>query len=113
MGYGLRYPPDLPAFLKSVFRLLRPSGRFLSLDFGLPGSASYRWLGLAYLFLAGSFWGFALHGRPDTYHHIVESLRAYPGQRALAALMNDAGFADISIEEHLGGMAATIRGRKP
>ena len=67
---------------------------------------------MGYLFLAGSFWGLALHGRPGTYHHIVESLRAYPGQRVLAAVMNAAGFADISVEEHLGGMAATIRGRK-
>lgn len=113
MGYGLRYPPDLPAFLREVLRILRPQGRFLSLDFGLPESASHRSLGMGYLFLAGSFWGFALHGRPGTYHHIVESLRAYPGQRALAAVMNDAGFADIQIEEHLGGMAATIRGSKP
>jgi demethylmenaquinone methyltransferase/2-methoxy-6-polyprenyl-1,4-benzoquinol methylase len=103
IGYGLR----------DVFRLLRPSGRFLSLDFGLPGSASYRSLALGYLLVAGAFWGFALHGRPGTYTHIVESLRAYPGQRVLAALMNEAGFADVSFEEHLGGIAATIRARKP
>ena len=112
MGYGLRYPPDLPSFLDRVLRILRPRGQFLSLDFGLPESVSYRSLGMGYLFLAGSFWGLALHGRPGTYHHIVESLRAYPGQRALAAVMNAAGFADISVEEHLGGMAATVRGRK-
>ena len=113
MGYGLRYPPDLPSFLRDVLRILRPRGRFLSLDFGLPESASHRSLGMGYLYLAGSFWGFALHGRPGTYHHIVESLRAYPGQRALAAVMKDAGFADIQIEDHLGGMAATITARKP
>ncbi|HYQ96605.1 MAG TPA: class I SAM-dependent methyltransferase [Candidatus Eisenbacteria bacterium] len=113
IGYGLRYPPDLPAFLRGVLRLLRPNGRFLSLDFGLPGSALYRSLALGYLLVAGAFWGFVLHGRPGTYTHIVESLRAYPGQRALAALMNEAGFADVSIEEHLGGIAATIRARKP
>jgi demethylmenaquinone methyltransferase/2-methoxy-6-polyprenyl-1,4-benzoquinol methylase len=113
IGYGLRYPPDLPAFLRDVFRLLRPNGRFLSLDFGLPASASYRMLALGYLLAAGAIWGFALHGRPGTYTHIVESLRAYPGQRALAALMNEAGFADVSLEEHLGGIAVTLRARKP
>ncbi len=112
IGYGLRYPPDLPAFLRCVFRLLRPDGRFLSLDFGLPGSPLARKLALGYLLTAGTFWGFALHGRPGTYTHIVESLRAYPGQRALAALMNEVGFADVSVREHLGGIAATIRARK-
>ena len=113
IGYGLRYPPDLPAFLRSVFRLLRPNGRFLSLDFGLPASPAARSLALGYLLAAGAFWGLALHGRPGTYLHIVESLRAYPGQRSLAALMNEAGFADISVREHLGGIIAAIGARKP
>jgi demethylmenaquinone methyltransferase / 2-methoxy-6-polyprenyl-1,4-benzoquinol methylase len=113
IGYGLRYPHDLRAFLGEVFRLLRPNGRFLSLDFGLPESPSFRALALGYLLAAGAFWGLALHGRPGTYAHIVESLRAYPGQRAIAALMNEVGFADISLEENLGGIAARIRGRRP
>ncbi len=113
IGYGLRYPPDLPSFLSDVLRLLRPNGRFLSLDFGLPASPVFRSIALGYLLAAGAFWGLALHGRPGTYVHIVESLRAYPGQRAIAALMNEAGFADISYEEHLGGIAVLIRGRKP
>ncbi len=113
IGYGLRYPPDLRAFLGGVFRLLRPRGRFVSLDFGLPASPAYRSLAQGYLLGAGAFWGLALHGRPGTYTHIVESLRAYPGQRAIAALMNEVGFADVSFEEHLGGIAALIRGRRP
>jgi demethylmenaquinone methyltransferase/2-methoxy-6-polyprenyl-1,4-benzoquinol methylase len=113
MGYGLRYPTDLPAFLRDVHRLLRPGGRFLTLDFGLPSSGPYRSLAVAYLLGAGSFWGLVLHGRLGTYTHIAESLQAYPGQRALAALMNEAGFADISLHEHLGGVAVSIRCRKP
>ena len=113
IGYGLRYPVDLGAFLREVLRLLRPGGRFLSLDFGLPASTSYRSVALGYLLGAGSFWGLVLHGRPGTYTHIVESLRAYPGQRAIAALMNEAGFADTTLEEHLGGIAVSIRSRKP
>jgi len=113
IGYGLRYPPDLSAFLTEVLRLLRPGGRFLSLDFGLPASPAYRSIASGYLLAAGAFWGLALHGRPRTYAHIVESLRAYPGQKRLIDLMNEAGFADTSCEEHLGGIAVLIRGRKP
>jgi demethylmenaquinone methyltransferase/2-methoxy-6-polyprenyl-1,4-benzoquinol methylase len=113
IGYGLRYPPDLRGFLAGVSRLLRPGGRFLSLDFGLPENRAYRSVAMAYLLVLGSAWGLALHGRPGTYAHIVESLRAYPGQRNLVALMNDLGFADTVLEEHLGGIAVTIRARKP
>jgi demethylmenaquinone methyltransferase/2-methoxy-6-polyprenyl-1,4-benzoquinol methylase len=113
IGYGLRYPPDLRVFLSGIFRILRPDGRFLSLDFGLPASPAYRSLAQGYLLAAGAFWGLALHGRPGTYTHIVESLRAYPGQRAIVALMNEVGFTDVSFEERLGGIAALIRGRRP
>ena len=86
IGYGLRYPPDLRGFLAGVSRLLRPGGRFLSLDFGLPQNRAYRSIALAYLLVFGSAWGLALHGRPGTYAHIVESLRAYPMQYGTSEL---------------------------
>ncbi|TMQ59562.1 MAG: methyltransferase domain-containing protein [Candidatus Eisenbacteria bacterium] len=113
IGYGLRYPADLRGFLAGILRLLRSGGRFLTLDFGLPENRAYRSAALGYLLAFGSIWGWVLHGRPGTYAHIVESLRAYPGQRAFIALMNELGFADIALEEHLGGIAATICARKP
>lgn len=113
LGYGLRYPTDLRAFLGGVLRLLRPGGRFFSLDFGLPPPGPYRALALGYLRGAGAFWGLVLHRRPGTYTHIVESLQAYPGQRAVAGLMNEVGFADISLDEHLGGIAVSIRAHRP
>ena len=106
MGYGLRYPVDLPATLASIRRALRPGGVFLSLDFGLPESAWYRRLCLGYLMAAGTVWGALLHGRPATYWHIVESLRAYPGQRALLRMLEDAGFARVVVADRLGGIAA-------
>lgn len=111
-GYSLRYPADLPRFLRDVHRLLRPGGLVLILDFGLPEGRTLRALARAYLLSFGAVWGLALHGRPRTYAHIVESLEAYPGQGGLEASLRSAGFTDVSIEEHLGGMAVTARARK-
>src|SRR2546427_7033626 len=54
LGYGLRYVDDLPEAMAAVHRALRPGGVFLSLDFGLPASAWYRRLCLAYLFAFGA-----------------------------------------------------------
>jgi len=112
MGYGLRYPVDLPATLAAIRRALRPGGVFLSLDFGLPESGWYRRLCLAYLLAAGTTWGALLHGRPDTYWHIVESLRAYPGQRALLRMLDDAGFARSVVADRLGGIAVIAMGQR-
>jgi ubiquinone/menaquinone biosynthesis C-methylase UbiE len=85
---------------------------FVCLDFGLPRNLWYRRLCLGYLLTFGTFWGVLLHRRADTYWHIVESLCAYPGQDAVARLMKEVGFADIRMEEQLGGISAIIRGAK-
>lgn len=112
LGYGLRYLNDLGGAMAEAHRALRPGGVFISLDFGLPASRWYRWLCLAYLFVFGSLWGFLLHGKLDTYWHIVESLQAYPGQRALERALEEAGFARIAIAEQLGGISVLARAEK-
>ncbi len=113
VGYGLRYIGDLSEAMAAVHRALRPGGVFISLDFGLPAPAWYRRLCLAYLFVFGTVWGLLLHGKLDTYWHIVESLQAYPGQRALERALEGAGFAGIAIAEQLGGISVLARAEKP
>lgn len=112
MAYGLRYLGDLRGSLEDIHRMLKPGGVFVCLDFGLPRNLWYRRLCLGYLLTFGTLWGFLLHRRADTYWHIVESLCAYPGQDAVARLMKEVGFADIRMEEQLGGISAIIRGAK-
>jgi demethylmenaquinone methyltransferase/2-methoxy-6-polyprenyl-1,4-benzoquinol methylase len=104
MGYGLRYPIDIRQVLKEIFRLLRCGGVFVCLDFGLPGNRLYRGLCFGYLLLMGSLWGLILHGQADTYWHIVESLKAYPGQEAIRKWLKGAGFCAIELREMLGGV---------
>ena len=61
--------------------MLKPGGRLLSLDFNRPASAPLRAVYHAYLTAVGSAVGWALHGDPDTYRYIPESIRLYPGRR--------------------------------
>jgi demethylmenaquinone methyltransferase/2-methoxy-6-polyprenyl-1,4-benzoquinol methylase len=112
-GYALRNVPDVARALEEIKRVLRPGGRFLSLDFAHPGNKIYRWLYLRYLAAVGSALGFILHGDPDTYRYIPESLKLYPGQRGVRELMNEAGFVDAGILEFGGGIMAINYGTKP
>jgi ubiquinone/menaquinone biosynthesis methyltransferase len=112
VGYGLRYIDDLRGAMAAAHGALRPGGVFISLDFGLPTSSWYRSLCLAYLFVFGTLWGLLLHGKVDTYWHIVESLRAYPGQAALERALESAGFAQIAVAEQLGGISVLARAEK-
>ena len=78
-GYGLRNVPDLDRAIAEIARVLRPGGRFLSLDFEKPAHAGWRRAYFAYLTVVGATVGTLLHGDPDTYRYIPASLARYPG----------------------------------
>ncbi|HSO75527.1 MAG TPA: ubiquinone/menaquinone biosynthesis methyltransferase [Blastocatellia bacterium] len=111
-GYALRNVPDIAGALAEILRVLKPGGRFLSLDFGHPSNKAYRWLYLNYLTVVGSAAGLAMHGDADTYRYIPESLKRYPGQRGVRQMMDHAGFADTGLREFGGGIMAINYGAK-
>lgn len=103
VGYGLRNVPDLERALAEIVRVLVPGGRLVSLDFNRPRNAIVRGAYLIYLTLVGSALGLALHGDPDTYRYIPESIRNYPGAAGVAALLERHGFSQVRIEPVLFG----------
>jgi demethylmenaquinone methyltransferase/2-methoxy-6-polyprenyl-1,4-benzoquinol methylase len=113
MGYGLRYVIDIRQVLREVYRLLHSGGTFVCLEFGVPKNPFYRRLCFGYLLLLGTLLGLVLHGKADTYWHIVESLKAYPGQETVAAWLNEAGFDKIGLREELGGIITILSATRP
>ena len=112
-GYGLRNVPDLDAALAEIARVLAPGGRLLSLDFNRPGHALVRSVYLAYLTVVGSALGTVLHGDPDTYRYLPESIRNYPGANGVARMMGAHGFTTVRVLPVLGGlMAIHVAARK-
>jgi ubiquinone/menaquinone biosynthesis methyltransferase len=105
-GYGLRNVPVLDDSIREIHRVLKPGGRLLSLDFNRPTSAPLRTVYLAYLTVVGSTVGWALHGDPDTYRYIPESIKRYPGAEAVVQRLRDAGFREARWEPVLGGLMA-------
>lgn len=105
-GYGLRNVPDLDRSIDEIRRVLAPGGRLLSLDFNRPRNPIVRAVYLVYLTLVGSALGLALHGDPDTYRYIPESIRRYPGAHAVAHRIRANGFAGVRVRRVLGGLMA-------
>ncbi|HWP43083.1 MAG TPA: ubiquinone/menaquinone biosynthesis methyltransferase [Blastocatellia bacterium] len=112
-GYALRNVPDVSGALVEIKRVLKPGGRFFSLDFAHPPNRAYRWLYLRYLTVVGSIVGLILHGDPDTYRYIPESLKLYPGQHGVRDIMDRQGFVNIGFHEFGGGIMAINYGAKP
>ena len=105
-GYGIRNVPIQAAIL--IHRVLKPGGLFLSLDFNRPSNALCA-VYLSYLTVVGSTLGFVLHGDPDTYRYIPESIRRYPGARAVCAVVREQGFVTCEYLPVLGGLMAIHR----
>jgi ubiquinone/menaquinone biosynthesis methyltransferase len=105
-GYGLRNVPSLERSVREIRRVLREGGLFLSLDFNRPESAPVRLTYHAYLTVVGSALGLVLHGDPDTYRYIPESIRRYPGADRVVELLRSHGFREPRWERVFGGLIA-------
>jgi demethylmenaquinone methyltransferase/2-methoxy-6-polyprenyl-1,4-benzoquinol methylase len=105
-GYGLRNVPRIEGAIAECARVLRPGGRFVSLDFNRPSPVALRAAYLVYLTIVGSTVGLALHGDPDTYRYIPESIKRYPGAEAVVSMLERAGFARARWHPVLGGLMA-------
>jgi demethylmenaquinone methyltransferase/2-methoxy-6-polyprenyl-1,4-benzoquinol methylase len=108
-GYGIRNVPILKVAVREIHRVLKPGGLFLSLDFNRPSNGLVRVVYLSYLTVVGSALGFALHGDPDTYRYIPESIRRYPGARAVCGIVREQGFVRCEYLPVLGGLMAIHR----
>jgi demethylmenaquinone methyltransferase/2-methoxy-6-polyprenyl-1,4-benzoquinol methylase len=105
-GYGLRNVPDLQGAIAEIRRVLAPGGRLLSLDFDRPANPLVRAVYLAYLTVVGSALGAMLHGDPDTYRYIPESIRTYPGAAGVARMLEAHGFEQVRVVPVLFGLMA-------
>jgi demethylmenaquinone methyltransferase / 2-methoxy-6-polyprenyl-1,4-benzoquinol methylase len=112
IGFGLRNVTDKAAALASMYRVLRPGGRLLVLEFSKP-----RLPGLSQLYDQYSFHVLPLVGRlvahdADSYRYLAESIRMHPDKETLKQMMEQAGYARCQFYNLTGGIVAVHRGYK-
>jgi demethylmenaquinone methyltransferase/2-methoxy-6-polyprenyl-1,4-benzoquinol methylase len=110
IAFGLRNVADMPRALAEARRILKPGGRFLCLEFSRPVAAALRAGYDAYSFAVIPAIGERVAGDRDAYRYLVESIRRFPDQRALAAMMTGAGFSCVSFTNFSGGVCALHQG---
>ena len=112
VGYGLRNLANWETGLREMRRVANPGGRLVVLDFGKPDNALWRGLYFGYLKLFVPWLGRIFCGSAGAYAYILESLKHYPAQHAVAAKMRELGLANVRIVSLLGGAMSINYGEK-
>ena len=106
MAYGIRNMPDRQRALQEIYRVLKPGGALVCLEFSTPSNAVWRKLYNFYLKHLIPFWGGLITGKKEGFVYLAKSIKAFPNQQGLANLMSNAGFKNVSWKNYTGGIAA-------
>ncbi|HEX4265509.1 MAG TPA: bifunctional demethylmenaquinone methyltransferase/2-methoxy-6-polyprenyl-1,4-benzoquinol methylase UbiE [Verrucomicrobiae bacterium] len=113
IGYGLRNLADLDAGLKDMWRVTKPGGRLLALEFGKPDNAVWRGIYFGYLKFLLPIFGRIFCGNAAAYGYILESLKHYPAQQEVAAMMRKLGWQNVRVVNLMGGIMSIHCAEKP
>ena len=106
IGFGLRNVTRIEAALVEARRVLKPGGRFLCLEFSQVVLPLLDRLYELYSFRVLPALGAAVTGNREAYSYLVESIRRFPAQDELAAMMAAAGLEQVRYRNLTGGVAA-------
>ena len=112
IGFGLRNVTRKDAALASMYRVLKPGGRLLVLEFSHPAAPGLKSLYDTYSFHVLPWLGRNVAKDEASYRYLAESIRMHPDQETLKGMMQSAGFGRCDYFNLSGGIVALHRGHK-
>ncbi|MGE7386120.1 demethylmenaquinone methyltransferase [Streptomyces sp. NPDC004126] len=112
ISFGLRNVQDTDGALREMYRVTKPGGQVVISEFSQPVWAPFRTVYTEYLMRALPPVARAVSSNPDAYVYLAESIREWPDQPALAALLQKAGWSKVAWRNLSGGIVALHRGVK-
>lgn len=112
IGFGLRNVTHKQQALDAMFRVLKPGGRLLVLEFSHPVHSPLRKAYDFYSFDVLPKLGGLVAKDEDSYRYLAESIRMHPDQETLKGMLELSGFERCDYFNLTGGIVAIHRGFK-
>lgn len=112
VAFGLRNFTNLSTGLSEIYRVLKPQGKFICLEFSKINDLWLQKLYDLYSFKIIPKIGSLVLNDANSYQYLVESIRVFPNQEQFLELINQAGFINTSYQNLSCGIACLHYGYK-
>jgi demethylmenaquinone methyltransferase/2-methoxy-6-polyprenyl-1,4-benzoquinol methylase len=105
VGFGIRNVTHMKKGFEEMYRILKPGGKMMCLEFSKPTWPVFRWLYDFYSFYIMPFLGQLIAGNRKAYMHLPESIRMFPMPDELSELLRKIGFSQVTYRSLTNGIA--------
>jgi demethylmenaquinone methyltransferase/2-methoxy-6-polyprenyl-1,4-benzoquinol methylase len=105
VGFGIRNVTHMKQGFEEMYRVLKPGGKLMCLEFSKPIWPLFRWLYDFYSFYIMPFLGQLLACNRKAYKHLPESIRMFPLPAELSELLEKIGFSQVTYRRLTNGIA--------
>ena len=105
VGFGIRNVTHMDQGFKEMYRVLKPGGKMMCLEFSKPTSPLFRWLYDIYSFHVMPAIGEVIAGSSKAYMHLTESIRTFALPNELTDVLKQVGFSTVTERKLTNGIA--------
>ena len=105
VGFGIRNVTHVQRGFEEMYRILKPGGKLMCLEFSKPTLPVFRWLYDIYSFYIMPFLGELIAGSRKAYTHLPETIRTWPLPDELAEELKEIGFSRVTHRKLTNGIA--------
>jgi demethylmenaquinone methyltransferase / 2-methoxy-6-polyprenyl-1,4-benzoquinol methylase len=113
VAFGVRNFENLQNGLKEIFRVLKPGGVFIVLEFSKPHNMLFRRLYFFYFTRVLPMLGRLISGNKRAYSYLPESVREFPDSSSFLEILKKTGFQNCLIQSLTMGIASIYKAQKP
>ena len=113
ISFGLRNTQNTEKALAEMLRVVKTGGHLIVAEFSSPTWRPFRTIYTNYLMSALPWIAKKTSSNPDAYIYLAESIKAWPNQAALAAIIEKVGWSKVEVRNLTGGIVAVHMAVKP